>query len=167
MKINLIPEDISDYLKLTSTPSGISWKKQPNRSTKAGDSAGTLNKRLNRWTVGFRNKTYMVYRVVYFLRTGEDLGDKLADHSDGVTSTNNIRPATASSNGANRKITGANTSGMKGVCWSKRDNKWLARIRVNGRLIYIGLYKCLTEAGRAYNEKALECFGEFAYLNEV
>lgn len=38
----------------------------------------------------------------------------------------------------------------KGVYFNKRDNKWMARIRINGKLKYIGLFKTELEAHQAY-----------------
>lgn len=57
------------------------------------------------------------------------------------------------------------TSKYKGVTWDKGRNKWQSRIKKDGKSIYIGRYVSEEEAGRAYNKKAIELFGEFAKLN--
>lgn len=42
---------------------------------------------------------------------------------------------------------------------------WQARIRHNGKEYHLGVYETAEEAARAYDNKALELFGEFARLN--
>jgi hypothetical protein len=46
-----------------------------------------------------------------------------------------------------------------------KNGKWKAGIRVGGRQTFIGLFDDEVEAARAYDRKAREMFGEFAYLN--
>lgn len=46
----------------------------------------------------------------------------------------------------NRKINSNNKSGLRGVRWVKRDNKWRAEITVDGKSLYLGSsldkYRC-------------------------
>ena len=46
----------------------------------------------------------------------------------------------------NRGLQVNNTSGCKGVGWSKKDKRWIARIKVNKKDIYLGEYKSKEEA---------------------
>ena len=48
---------------------------------------------------------------------------------------------------------GTKTSQYKGVCWYKRDNKWMSFIKINKKHIYIGLFKTELEAHEAYENK--------------
>ena len=59
------------------------------------------------------------------------------------------------------------SSKYKGVSWNKRSTKWLAKIKKNGKVHYIGTFTLETEAALAYNKEALELNGEYAYLNKV
>lgn len=59
------------------------------------------------------------------------------------------------------------SSKYKGVCWDKNKNKWISSIGYNNKLIHLGRYNNEIDAARAYNGKAKELFGEFAYLNDV
>ena len=45
--------------------------------------------------------------------------------------------------------------------------KWQASICHNHKRIHIGLFEDIKDAAAAYNRKALELFGEFAFLNEI
>jgi hypothetical protein len=75
----------------------------------------------------------------------------------------NLRIATRSQNGANLRT----TRKYKGVYRKQDCNRYEARIRFNNKIVYLGLFEDENKAAKAYNEKALELFGEFAYLNEI
>jgi hypothetical protein len=77
----------------------------------------------------------------------------------------NLRIANKSQNGANRSFNKNSLSGIKGVCFDKNRNKWRASIGFQNKWIHIGRYKNIEEAIGAYNNKAIELFGEFAYIN--
>lgn len=90
------------------------------------------------------------------------------DHRDGdglFCRRHNLRAATAQQNTWNRKLSSANRSGFKGVCFRSDRGTWLAQITINGRQIKIGTFKNWDDAARAYDKKATEFFGEFASLN--
>lgn len=57
------------------------------------------------------------------------------------------------------------TSKYKGVNWDITKNKWVSGIMLNYKRIHIGYFTDEEEAAKAYDKKALELFGEFAYLN--
>ncbi len=87
------------------------------------------------------------------------------DHHDldkGNNRIGNLRRANKSKNGANRPKQKNNTSGFKGVFWSKAAQKWMVQIRARGTLYYVGLFEDKNEAAAAYHAKAEELFGEFA-----
>ena len=52
-----------------------------------------------------------------------------------------------------------------GVSFNKTANKWTAQISYNGQRIHLGYFTNESEAGRAYDRKAIELFGVFAKLN--
>ena len=39
-----------------------------------------------------------------------------------------------------------NTSGVKGVCWDKNKNKWMSKIKINQKTIFLGYYKVFHNA---------------------
>lgn len=78
----------------------------------------------------------------------------------------NLRIVTHAQNMCNQKVR-TGTSKYKGVIWYNKNNKWLARIRKNGKAIHLGYFVCEIEAALAYNAAALKYHGEFARLNEI
>lgn len=86
------------------------------------------------------------------------------DHRDRNTLNNqrdNLRPCTHAQNVRNVGPRKDNSSGYKGVTWDKENNKWRAQI---GR-VKLGRFSNVIEAAHAYDAKAKELYGEFAYLN--
>jgi hypothetical protein len=55
-----------------------------------------------------------------------------------------------------------NTSGFKGVSWHKGANKWVARIRVQKKLIHLGCFTTPEQAYAAYCNAANEHYKEYA-----
>ena len=96
--------------------------------------------------------------------------DLFTDHINGNKADNrksNLRVCTNAENSRNSKPHTNSKSGYKGVSAQplSRRNPWKANIRVEGKKKHIGCFVTTEEAALAYDEKAKEYFGEFAYLN--
>jgi hypothetical protein len=63
-----------------------------------------------------------------------------------------------------KKRSDAQDSRFKGVSWCKARGKWLMQISKGGEE-YVAAFPTEREAARAYDQKALELFGEFARTN--
>jgi hypothetical protein len=90
------------------------------------------------------------------------------DHINGNPLDNrkeNLRICTAAENARNKGPLKNNKSGFKGVNWHKRDKRWRSQISCYKKYTHIGYFKDKEEAARAYDVKAKELHGEFAYLN--
>ncbi len=93
---------------------------------------------------------------------------KGADHKDGNGLNNqrdNLRPATHQQNQFNRGPRLGSCSRFKGVYRDKDRKKWRACIRISGSKKHIGYFDDELKAATAYDDKARELFGEFAWLN--
>jgi len=77
----------------------------------------------------------------------------------------NLRAGTPAQNQRNRAKRPGAVSPYKGVGYKKDMDKYYARFRLNGRRFWLGLFDQEIEAARAYDYKAVECSGEFAWLN--
>ena len=92
------------------------------------------------------------------------------DHIDRNTLNNqyaNLRLVTRSQNHFNRPAPKSNTSKYKGVAYHKKNNKWVAQIRLKGKLIYLGSFLTAELAALAYNKAAVEMVGACAFLNLI
>lgn len=105
----------------------------------------------------------MAHRVIWAMVYGF-WSEKQIDHINGVKTDNrieNLREASSSENKFNRGAQSNNTSGFKGVDWSKSNKKWRARIGVNRKVINLGAYATPELAYAAYCEAAKKYHGEF------
>lgn len=114
---------------------------------------------------GYAPKPYSINKRPIILMHTVLTGFGRTDHIDGDTLNNrrrNLRDSTPSQNQANRKLQKNNTTGFKGVCKISGKDKWVAYIRVKGKVINLGTFKTPEEAHEAYMKAALFYFGEFA-----
>jgi len=98
------------------------------------------------------------------------MNSRYIDHHNGNILDNrevNLRPCEHKQNCRNTKINKNNTSGFKGVWWSKKDKRWVAAITYNYKYRYLGEFKNKTDAAIAYNNAAVKYFGKFARPNEL
>lgn len=77
----------------------------------------------------------------------------------------NLRISTDAQNDMNKKLAKNNTSGVTGVVWNKQEQKWTARIGVNGKRIFLGYYINFEDAVKARKEAEEKYFGEWSYDN--
>ena len=104
--------------------------------------------------------TIWMHRVI--LNTPNDFD---TDHINGNSLDNrleNLRVCTMSQNQANRGKNSNNTSGYKGVCWSKSNKNWIAFIRINGKRKHLGSFSNIIDAADAYEKAAQKIFGKYA-----
>jgi len=107
--------------------------------------------------------TTLMHRLIMNAQKGQQV-----DHIDGNGLNNiksNLRFCTSTQNKQNGRSYKNSTSKYKGVSWHRSGQKWQARIRLNGKQVYIGVFNDEAEAARAYDCKAEKLFGEFARLN--
>lgn len=92
------------------------------------------------------DKTYFMHRILVHAFGILDLHSPLQiDHIDRNPSNNcisNLRPATTQTNHFNMNA--------KGYSWHKRDKKWHARIKLDGKKIHLGYFDIEEEARQAY-----------------
>lgn len=108
-------------------------------------------------TIGGFSKTYSLHRICTSAPKGMDV-----DHidRDGLNNRlSNLRICTRAENLHNGKIKRTNTSGFKGI--RKNHGKWEARMRINGKNKYLGIFAKKEDAAEAYKKYAIKKHGEF------
>ena len=98
--------------------------------------------------------------------------DYLPDHIDRNPHNNqkvNLRVATDGQNRANTGRRSHNTSGYKGVTVDlySRLTPYRAMLKKDGQVYNLGHFSNVKEAALAYNIKAREVLGEFAFQNDL
>jgi len=126
-------------------------------------------------------KNVRMHRVILGLAPDDR---RISDHIDHCGYNNqrvNLRICTYAQNCMNsQKQKRATSSKYKGVTiniskWFSKEKqqmvyyepKFIAAIRVNGKLLSLGSFSSEIEAARKYNEGVLKYFGEFGVLNDV
>lgn len=92
------------------------------------------------------------------------------DHKDRNIFNNwrdNLRNCDKFQNMANAGPHSDASSHYKGITKDINRNKWIARICVKGKNIFIGRFETEDAAAKAYNVIALKYNAEFAYINNV
>jgi hypothetical protein len=169
MKHKLIPNDIVDYLTIDLTiPHGLRWIKlnTNNNRMKIGDPAGTKTS-CNKYMLHFRKSKYYNHRVIFYLQNHTDPGTYQIDHKIHDDNTGELRLVTHQQNHFNRRSCINSSSKYKGVSWHAKNKRWETRIGFNGEKLYLGNYTDESQAALAYNQKAIELFGEYAFLNQL
>jgi len=139
------------------------WKKKTGPRSKIGHVAGHLRKD-GYVQIKFQHKLYAAHRLIWFLIYGEWPKNEV-DHIDGNKSNNrleNLRDVTKSQNQQNRLKTKQNSTGFKGVFFHPKSNKWMSKITVNKKQIYLGYFHSALDAHNAYSEAAKKLHGEFS-----
>jgi len=72
----------------------------------------------------------------------------------------NLRKTTPTGNSINRSVQSNNKSGIIGVSWSRKLNKWEVRIKLHGKKKFIGYSKDFEEATKMRLQAELDIFGE-------
>jgi hypothetical protein len=54
------------------------------------------------------------------------------------------------------KTQGKYVSKYKGVCWDKQRNKWMSKIYINGKHLFLGRFNCELKAALVYQNKLKE-----------
>ena len=142
---------------------GVFHFRFPRGNRSAGTVAGSPNN-CGYILLTIDGQKYHAHRLAWLYVHGEWPTNQI-DHIDRDPSNNrlnNLREATQSQNNRNGGLRKNNTSGLKGAYFFKRDQLWMAAIRVNGRQLHIGYFDTKEKAHAAYIAAARIHAGQFA-----
>jgi hypothetical protein len=138
------------------------WKTSKSNCIKKGERAGCLSTN-GYWRICIDRKSYREHKIIFLFHNG--YMPKWIDHIDGNKLNNrieNLRSCTRAENSWNMKKFSNNTSGIKGVCWSKEKEKYIARITQNKQVKFIGYFDTLKDASEAIFNARNNFHGNFA-----
>jgi hypothetical protein len=128
-----------------------------------GDIAGSIHPN-GYHQIGIGRQVFRSHLIIWKMVTGLDT-DNPIDHADTDKSNNrwnNLREATVSQNRANTRTPRNNRSGVKGVYWCEKNQRWIATFRKDFKIYHVGSFKSLDEARIAFRKKYSEIHGEYA-----
>ena len=111
----------------------------PANNVKIGAVAGSLSH--GYLQIDIQGKSYRAHRIAWCITFG--YWPKEIDHINHVRDDNrlvNLREVTRPENSRNRPLQSNNTSGAVGVYWHRPRNKWVARIKNNGKTEHLGYF---------------------------
>lgn len=130
----------------------IRWKYSPRHSINAGDEAGSPSKR-GYICIVVRGVSYRANRIAWEMYNNDRLGpDDEVDHINHIPDDNracNLRKVSRTDNNRNASRRKDNKSGLTGVHWNARADKWKAGIFVDGKLIFLGHHDNIFDAACA------------------
>jgi len=124
---------------------------------------GALN-RCKYGVFGVRNSVYLAHRISWEMANGripENIQIDHICHNPSCVNPDHLRLATHSENMWNSHKRKNNTSGEKGVTWSKSANAWIASIWAFGIRKHLGVFKTVSQAHEAYVKAAKLMHGKF------
>lgn len=151
--------DLFDY-----RDGALFYRQRPSQNTLAGDKAGYTDNNCYR-KLSIKNKRYQEHRIIFLMHHGY-LPDTI-DHIDGNPANNrieNLREATQQQNCYNSGMHGRNTSGERGVAWSKTWGKWQAYVNANKKRKFLGYFEDLELAALVASEARTLYHGNFARI---
>ena len=158
--IELSQEKLKYHLYYDPETGEFIWVRPTNNGINAGDIAGHIDDSKGYVTISLFGQHYYAHNLAWFYVYGVW---KRIDHKNGHGINNkllNLRPATTQQNNRNARVRIDNILQIKGV--TKMGVKYIARIFVDGRSIYLGSHDTIEEAVNARREAELKYFGEFS-----
>lgn len=148
----ILTQDILKDKLLYDEHTGIfTWLKSDTKRIKTGSIAGFTDVR-GYVSIHISKKLYYAHRLAWLYKYG-NMPKQNIDHINGNRNDNrieNLREASQQQNVMNVGARKRNTSGYKGVSFSKVANKWEARFTYNKKTNYLGLFLTAELARDAY-----------------
>lgn len=160
----LTAERLRQLLSYDPETGVFKWRSRRSGVRTAGMVAGNWSSSTGYCQIMIDKRNYTAHRLAWLYQTGAWPGCEIDHINTDCTDTRwvNLREATQTQNRGNTRVRSDNTSGFKGVSWYKRDRKWDARVKVNGKQVYLGRFDDQHDAALVYAAAAYGAFGEFA-----
>ena len=139
---NMITQELVMSLFTYNSETGYLNRKNTSGGRLAGERVGYVE--LNGYRrLRIKGRQYAEHRIIWLLTFG-NLPNVQIDHINRVRNDNriiNLRLANASQNQQNIRIKRNNTTGICGVSYHKQAKKFTSSIVVDGKQIFLGLFK--------------------------
>ena len=143
-------KELLSYDKKTGMFVWIKKSSSRTNNIKVGDIAGTIRKD-GYVAIKIDHKSYQAHNLVWLFIYGS-MPSKELDHKNHNKADNrfkNLREVKHSVNMQNKSLHKNNKSGVVGVRWNKRDNRWVASITVDKQRKHLGYFIDFSDAVNA------------------
>ena len=106
------------------------------------------------------DKMVSMHRLVMHAKEGDIIDHIFRKKNDNRKSQ--LRKVTVSQNAMNSGVRSDNTSGITGVKWNKKREKWEAGLQIDKKYIHLGIFSNKQDAIEARLKAELELFGEYS-----
>lgn len=123
------------------------WKTSPNKLLPIGRECKSIDVH-GYYQLSAYKKIYKLHRLCWLYMTGK-MPDGQIDHINHNRTDNrwcNLRVVDNKENHKNRPLQCNNKSGVPGVCFSSKYNKYRSYITLSGKQIHLGLYENINDA---------------------
>lgn len=142
-------KQLKEIIKYDPNTGIFTWVGATGRRCRVGEMAGTIKTtEKNRIIICINKKLYKAHRLAYFYMTGKWPEHEI-DHIDHNMSNNkwdNLRPVSRSQNFRNLPKPKTNSSGITGVHFNKRTNRWVSYVGIYNKRIHLGTFGTIEEA---------------------
>lgn len=145
-------DTINEYLNYNANTGIFTWKIGRRGRAKVGTVAGTKHPK-GYIRISLNHIDYLAHRLAWIAVNGEIHEDLVIDHINGDRSDNridNLRMVTGHQNANNRHSPLCTDRGLIGASFHKPSGKWVARIKINNRDKYLGIFDTSQEAHEMY-----------------
>lgn len=160
--MKLTAERLKEVMHYDPESGQFTWIKTLSRRAVAGTPSG------NPYTNGYLRscidgEEILCHRLAWLYMTGS-FPERELDHRNRIRDDNswdNLRLSTNGQNKCNTSIRKDNSSGVKGVYWNAKNQKWYASICTEGKRKHLGSFLDLEDAKSAIMSAREVAHGEF------
>lgn len=149
----LTPARLREVLHYDPETGIFTWRQALARHTKVGLPTGMRANGAGYLRITVDGFTFRAHRLAWFFVHGSWPAGEI-DHRNGQPADNricNLRDATPMVNQQNKRCAQSNSkTGVLGVSWSTREEKYVARIKVGGKYKSLGQHTSIETAAAAY-----------------
>jgi hypothetical protein len=143
----LTAEELKNRLNYNPRTGVFTWIRSK-RSTLIGCVAGCASKPNGYLRIVINYKLYFAHKLAWLYAHGRWPSEQLdhINHNKLDNRLNNLREVSHRENHLNQSLSKNSTTGLHGVSFHRRANKYEARIKVDGKSLYLGSFQTSEEA---------------------
>lgn len=140
-------ERLNELLEYNPETGVVKWKYHPNRTDLIGKPVDRKSGSHGYIVCSVDGHKYGLHRLIYKMVTGQE--PVIIDHANGKRDDNrwcNISNVTHQENNLNASLMSNNKSGVTGVFYHEKQQRYLATVRIECVSIHLGSFKTIEEA---------------------